>query len=354
MSVPAAAPATIAFADLPTPPHRAVDVVSLRLVALLATQPPASATNWRRRILVLCARQMSVSGTSLAVLALDDAALTSGIARILMLTGSLQSAADLLDSVIATAEAEYKVSHLPPTDFTPLPSGANSSASTPSPQPIPPTAADPAAQQQFFLAAVAAMGHSMGQEIARQFSSSLSRPAPSNPALESTLARTLDAQRKYFSSSLTPPEEGGYPGLGLEFRWPSDHADLPVLHRALAVFAAAVASLQQNPPAATDRILQDLRSSGRALTVEHAAALALHHGAPSHFAVAELAVLADRTLPESAVAVLRLARVARPRTAAEVTAARRGEYVQPPPALAGLPIREPRRSDAQKPARFSS
>lgn len=57
----------------------------------------------------------------------------------------------------------------------------------------------------------------------------------------------------------------------------------------------------------------------------------------SPLALAEIAVVADLTLPESALSLLRLARVARPRTAAEVTSARKGEYISPPPRLRHAP-----------------
>jgi len=337
MSFPPAT--TIAFADLPTPPRRAVDIVSLRLGPLFAAHPPAAATNWRRRILVLCARQMSVSGTSLAVLALDDAALTSGIARILLLAGSLQAAADLLDDVIAAAEVEYDASPVPPADFTPLPSATPSPApATPSPQPVPP----PDAQQQLLLAAVAAMGQSMGLELARQLSSSLApHGAAAAPALQQTLTRTLEASRGYFSSSESSVGEGGQPGLPVEVRWPRGHPDLPLLLRTLEVFARAYLAVAQDPRNAAAAIITSLRASGRSVSVDFVSGL-LNQETPSALSLAEIAVVADLTLPESALALLRLARVARPRTAAEVTSARKGEYISAPPGFDLLPIREPR------------
>ncbi len=352
------------FTDLPPASALSKDVVSLRLTPLFMESSPVHAEAWKRRILVLCARRLSVAGSSWAVLSLQGDDITDGIARVLALAlPDLDLAATVLDEAIESARTESTVHATPAGDFTPQ-------ERTPSPSPVPGTPHAPSASANpALLAAIAEMGRTIGGELARALSASLPLGSPASahgPDLERTLQRHLDAQREYLSSHAPAhddPMAAHLRQLPVEYRWPKEHDDAPLFRRALAAVARVFAQLiaSGSVPSFVDYLAADLRASGRNLSVADAALLqAAGVGlAPATCAllVAELSVLADRTMPEGAIHVLRLARVVRPRSVAEVTAARRGDFVSGPPGLERLPIADKKapaqaqqQANAKKPA----
>ena len=341
-------PLTIHYGSLAPPAQAYIDVVDVALAPTFAAASPAVAMVWKKRILVLCARALGVSGASMAVLVLSAEELSSGIARILTLClPNVEEAGAILNEAIQEALSEYAAnpSSPPPPDFTP-----NDSFSSQSPEPHPPGSHFKAQQahkaQQDLLAAASVIA----ETLARQLSVSLApHSAAASPALQQTLTRTLEASRTYFSSSESSPGEGGQPGLPVEVRWPRGHSDLPLLLRTLEVFARAYHAVKQDPPRNATAIITALRASGRSVNVDFVTSL-LNQDPMSALSLAEIAVIADPTLPESALSLLRLARVARPRTAAEVTSARKGEYISPPPGYDMLPIREARPAGANRSA----
>ncbi|PHR97881.1 MAG: hypothetical protein COA68_12080 [Oceanobacter sp.] len=331
--------AGIQFTSLPRASRQARDIVGDKLSPLFATLHPAEADAWKRRVLVLCARELHVVGSSLAALTLNGDAITAGIAAVLALAlPDVSRAVHTLTDALAEAEREYGTDRQPPTDFSPLPSR------TPSPSPVPPAPAAPTTPDPALLAAIASMGTQIGIDVARAISDSFARThaasppaAPQTAALERTLMRHMEEQKEFVSSIAPAEDEPLAPllrALPFEYRWPKAHDDTALFCRAIGALARAFREVSTctSVSAHLGGLARELRASARDVPIDLAAALQLYTRTQDAttgllLSVAELAILADRTLPTHTLSILRLARVARPRSVAEVTAARRGEYV---------------------------
>ena len=175
-------PLTIHYGSLPPPAQTYVDVVDVALAPTFAAASPAVAVNWKKRILVLCARALGVSGASMAVLVLSAEELSSGIARILTLClPNVEEAGAVLNAAIQEALEEYTANPAspPPPDFTPNDSFASS------PEPHAPGSHPKSATraQQDLLAAASVIA----ETLARQLSVSLApHSAAASPALQQT------------------------------------------------------------------------------------------------------------------------------------------------------------------------
>lgn len=324
----------IPFSALPRASRQAREIVGDKLNVLFAALPQADADLWKRRVFVLCARELHVVGSSIAALTLSGDAITAAIATVLAIAlPDMGRAADILRDALAQAEREYGTDRTPPNDFSPLPSRPTS------PSPVPPTPAAATTPDPALLSALASLGTQIGIEVARALSDSHARAHAASPpaALERTLLRHMEEQKE-FVSSLTPAEDEPLApllrALPFEYRWPKAHEDAALFRRGLGAlartFAEAAACAHIN--AHISGIARELRASARDVPIDLAASLQLYSKSPAVspgllVSVAELAILADRTLPPHTLSILRLARVARPRSVAEVTAARRGEYV---------------------------
>jgi hypothetical protein len=345
----------VRFADLPRASRQAVDIVAVQLAPIFARlEDPVQADGWKRYVLVLVARAMSVSGSTVAALTLRGAAIDSAIARVLSLCSpDVAHAAELLRAAVAEAQQLHALDPEPPSVWTPA------RTPSPSPSPVPPTAPSAPTPDPALLSAIAAMGQSIGAEIARAFSASFASPPPASPsAVDQTLLRHMEEQKSYSSAAcpaLDDPHRSLLLRLPVDFRWPKDHADAPLFRRSLVALAKGYARAEAlGAPAFIAACGLELKAANRNICIGRAAELQALSFAPGNspavlLSLAELAVEADKTLAPTALEILRLARVARPTTTAEVAAARRGEYVSVVSVLDALPVAEPRQPPRQPP-----